>query len=103
MAPLTSARGSSFEFGFEKSLGKNTEAAREGLLLTQRQILDQNRWLASLPPKVLDQWILAEHACLQVKGQDGGDFGASVVSFAKAVEGLFRREMKKERHHFETS
>jgi hypothetical protein len=43
---LISIRGSSFEFSFEKSLNKNAEAAREGLLLTERQVLDQNRWLA---------------------------------------------------------
>ena len=93
---LTSARGSSFEFSFEKGWKTNTEAAREGLLLTERQVLDENRWLGSLPPKVLNQWILAEHAWRQVNGPDGCDFGASAVSFARAVEGFFRHEMKRD-------
>jgi hypothetical protein len=86
---LISIRGSSFEFSFEKSLNKNAEAAREGVLLTERQVLDQNRWLARVPAKVLNQWILAEHNWRQVQAPGDCDFGASVISFARAVKAIF--------------
>ena len=97
---LISIRDSSFEFSFEKSLNKNAEAAREGLLLTERQVLDQNPWLARVPAKVFNQWILAEHNWRQVQGPGDCDFGASVISFARAVEGFFRHEMKNEEASF---
>lgn len=97
---LTSATGSSFDFSFEQKLGDNQEAAREGLLLTKRQVLDQDEWLTALPGEALDQWVLAEHAWQQVQAEEQCDFGAIVVSFTKAVEGFFRpivsREISKE-------
>jgi cytoplasmic iron level regulating protein YaaA (DUF328/UPF0246 family) len=97
---LTGATGSTFKFGFEREIGNNREAAREGLLLTERKVLDRDAWLSALPKKAFDQWILAEHALQQVQVEQQCDFGAIVVSFAKVVEGFFRpilnRETKRE-------
>lgn len=91
---------STFDFSFESAVGKNTEAAREGLLLTERQVLSSNPWLTRLPAKVLGQWVLAEHAWGQIQASDDCDFGAVTVSFAKAVEGFFRGEMNNENASF---
>jgi hypothetical protein len=90
---LPGDRQSPVRFGFESEIGRKIDATREGELgEAKSRVLEDFPCLRTVPD-ALDALALAEHSWEKVRRLDTFDFGAIIVSFAKAVECYLQRVM----------
>jgi hypothetical protein len=83
---------------FELDIGDRLDARREGDLIDIREELRTSQpELADAPKNVRERMVLAEHSWRRVQNLRHFDFGALIVSYAKAVEAYLRFHLPSQR------
>ncbi len=83
--------GGRVTFGFERRIGAERWATREGEMeAARKRLLAECPSLGDLPSRVFEMLAKAEHSWSKVRPLRQFDFGAVIVSFTKAVECYFR-------------
>jgi hypothetical protein len=83
---LAGDRSSPIRYGFESRIGSKPDATREGELEEARTFVLETYPRLEEVPEAVERLALAEHSWEKARNLEAFDFGALIVSFAKAVE-----------------